>query len=157
MKQKNSNCYYCKHSSKNPIFRVKVAAITTFVLLNCTNITSYATTTAGTVLNKANALSALQTLYSFILTISVPVAAVGMAMCAFSFFIPGEKGWETAKKRILHIGVALAALFLIPAVMGFATHSPAGSGWKAEGGNTQMIPNQSAVFDIKDGPSGDDP
>lgn len=155
MKHKNLHCFYHKHSYKKKTGKISISAITTVALLNVASICAYASGSGGNVLERANSASALQTLYDFMLAISVPMAAVGITMCAFSFFLPGEKGWEIARKRILHIGIALAAFFLIPAVMRFATHTSANNGWKAEGGNPQIIENQSDVFDIKSDPAGD--
>lgn len=103
---------------------------------------------AANVLEKANAAGPLQVLYDFMLAISVPMAAVGIAMCAFSFFLPGDKGWETAKSRMLHIGIAIAAIFLIPAVMRFTAGGASVNGWQPDSGREQIVPNQSESIDL---------
>lgn len=84
----------------------------------------------------------LYKVYDFFRKASVPVAIIGAAMCAFSFFIPNEKGYEVAKKRLLNIGIALVVLMMIPIIYKYASSgSIRGLNWNADGGNVQIIEN----------------
>ena len=93
--------------------------------------------------------SPLNTMYTFFLKISVPIAVLGLAMCAFAFFLPNEKGYEVAKKRMFHIGVAIMVLFLIPSIYNFSSTKFSNDGWKAEGNNMQIIQNAGEAYDLK--------
>ena len=79
--------------------------------------------------------------YSFFRNLSVPIAVVGAVMCVFSFFIPNEKGYEVAKKRLLNIGIALFVLMMIPMLYKYSSNMVRGWGWKSEGNNAQIIEN----------------
>ena len=127
------------------------------LLLFAVNVHPVYAATASDVLDKANATAPLDVLYSFMRMISIPVSACGLAMCAFSFFIPNEKGYEIAKKRILHIGLAILALFILPAVSKFATGGVASKAWNgADSTRIQIIENKSDKVDLINGGPGED-
>lgn len=121
-----------------------IATVVSFCLLSTVIVFADGGTTA----------TATAAMYNFFKKIAIPVSAVGFAMCAFSFFLPNEKGFELAKKRMLHIGIAVMVLFLLPALFTFAKSSPMGQGaaWKPTGGNAQIIENAGSGFDMSAGP-----
>lgn len=84
----------------------------------------------------------LYRVYKFFRIVSVPVAVIGAAMCAFSFFLPNEKGYDIAKKRLFNIGIALLVLMMIPIIYKYASSdSVRNFSWKANGVNSQIIEN----------------
>lgn len=97
----------------------------------------------------------LSKMYNFFITISIPIAVVGLAMCVFSFLIPNEEGYKIAKKRLLNIGIAIMVIMIIPNIYAWATKSSVReSAWIPGGDNMQIIENASDdVFDITAGPS----
>ena len=54
------------------------------------------------------------TIYKLIRNISIPLATVGVAICGVKMFTGGEDAARRAKKTILIIAGALAALLLLP-------------------------------------------
>ena len=97
----------------------------------------------------------LATIYNFFLSISVPMAILGAAMCGLSFLISKEKGYEIARKRLFNIGIAIMVLMLIPSIfsMGAKTKN---IGWNPSGGNVVIIPeapNAGSGFDMNIGPT----
>lgn len=146
--KKTLYCFCHKHGRCTAITKIMVLSILMLIILNAMACTALA---AGP-LSEANLIgenSPLYTLYSFFLKVSIPIAAVGFAMCAFSFFLPNEKGYEIAKKRMLNIGIAIMVIFLIPSIFKFASNSVKNTGWRPEDGNTQIINNAGKSIDLK--------
>ena len=110
-------------------------------------------------LNAANLNSVLVTMFNFIKAVSVPLAALGVGMCAFSFFMPSEKSMEIAKKRLFHIGAALFILMLIPAIFRFSAGTWRGIAWNPQGNNAQIVQGIGENPDLSQGPEqvGDEP
>ncbi len=121
-------------------------------MFNIMSITAFAAGTDAGDLNAANINGALVTMFNFIKAISVPLGCIGIAMCAFSFFMPSEKSMEIAKKRLFHIGAALFILMLIPLIFKFSASTWRNIGWKPEGGNAQIIQGIGDNPDLTTGP-----
>lgn len=146
--KKNLYSFCHKHGRCTAITKIMVLSILMLIIINAMACTALA---AGP-LSDANLIgenSPLYTLYSFFLKISIPIAAVGFTMCAFSFFIPNEKGYEIAKKRMLNIGIAIMVIFLIPSIYKFASNGVKDIGWKPGDANTQIIENAGESIDIR--------
>ena len=125
------------------------------LMFGFTTITAFADTTSE--LDAANVNGILVTMFNFIKAISVPMACIGIAMCAFSFFMPNEKSWDIAKKRLFHIGAALAIIMLVPAIFKFSEGTWRSMAWNPNGGNTQIINGVGTNPNLTNGPQPESP
>ena len=78
----------------------------------CGTVNVFATDTTGEIESAVS--SGLENAWTLLRAIGIPVAIVAVAICAFQFFLNGDKGMETAKKRILYIILGIAILLLAP-------------------------------------------
>ncbi len=142
--------------TKKPfIKRLIYISIMVCAIFATTTVTAFADTTGmGGDLNAANINVVLSQMFGFIKTVSIPVAIIGMVMCAFAFFLPDEKGWAVAKKRILNIGIALVVLMIIPLIYRFSS-GVRSVGWNPSGSNMQIISPMGDNFDMTNGPQAD--
>ena len=92
--------------------------------------------------------------------ISLPTAALGLAICGFSFFISSDKGREKLKANLKNIGIAIAGIMLIPTIISFAVNHVGNTEWKEDSFENRSVILDSAikdgqVADMSDGPSKD--
>ena len=55
--------------------------------------------------------------YKLFRNIALPIAGLGIAYCGFALIFGSEKDAEISKKRIFYIALAIAVLFLLPAII----------------------------------------
>ena len=55
--------------------------------------------------------------YKLLRNIALPIAGLGIAYCGFALIFGSEKDAEVSKKRIFYIALAIAVLFLLPAII----------------------------------------
>ena len=99
--------------------------------------------------------------FKFIVKIALPTAALGLAICGFSFFISSDKGREKLKANLKNIGIAIAGIMLeIPTIISFAVNHVCNTEWKEDSFENRSVILDSAikdgqVADMSDGPSKD--
>lgn len=71
----------------------------------------------GTTAIEDGVKTGLGQIYDIIKGVSVPIAVVCFAICAFKIFMGGEKGMEQAKKLAIYTVIGMAIVFLAPAVI----------------------------------------
>ena len=144
MKRKSNKICY----KRGRCMKITMIIALAFIIINCMTFVAFAAETNP--LTAAGLGSgALEKAYKIFRIASFPVAAVGLTMCAFSFFMGSEKGFAAAKQRMLYIGIALMALMLIPnLMMTFATRASQ-SAWKPAGGNPVIIEPASPGFRLE--------
>lgn len=98
-------------------------------------------------LSSGDLVDPMNDVLNFVSTISLWIGVVGLGCCAFSFFFANEKGLEVAKKRMLHIGLALAGIAMVPLIVNFVYNTTFKSmAWKPEGNNMQIIQEKQSDF-----------
>lgn len=85
------------------------------VLVLCMTVVMAADGTSGAIEDGVKA--GLASVYGIIKAITIPVAAVSLAFCAFQIFTGGERGMEVAKKTALYTVIAVGIVYLAPVVV----------------------------------------
>ena len=120
-------------------------------LFVCMSILSTAFTAfaADNPLGSANLANPMGKVFSFMSQIALPIGVLGVGSCVVSFFLSNEKGYEIAKKRMFHIGIAIAAISLVPMIVSFVVNSNFGNlAWKPDGGNAHIVEGVTYDFEV---------
>ena len=76
-------------------YKKLIIGIVTIFSIMCVACTAFAAdNTAASVLGQAGLGSPMGKFFNFMVKISLPTAALGLAICGFSFFISSDKGRE---------------------------------------------------------------
>lgn len=142
-------------------YKKLIISIVTIFSIMCVACTAFAAdNTAASVLGQAGLGSPMGKFFNFMVKISLPTAALGLAICGFSFFISSDKGREKLKANVKNIGIAIAGIMLIPTIISFAVNHVGNTEWKEDSFENRSVILDSAikdgqVADMSDGPSKD--